>query len=49
MPLTENYVMYHLLKAADTEVKNNFLKFAIKVESNCYGYRLINSDVCGLG
>jgi hypothetical protein len=41
--------VYHLLKATDTEVENNFLKSAIKVERNCYGYWLKNSDACCLG
>lgn len=38
--------MYHLLKAVNTKVENNFLKFIIIVESKMYGYWLISDDVC---
>lgn len=41
MPLTQIMPVHHLLRAANTEVESNFLKNAIKVESNHCGYWLI--------
>ena len=49
MPLTQIMHVYHLPKAANTEVESNFLKSTINVESSHCAYWLVNNDVCYLG
>ena len=49
MPLTQIMHVYHLLKAANTEVESNFLNSIIEFESSQCGYWLVNNDVCCLG
>lgn len=43
--LTQTMRLYHLLKAANTEVVSNFLKSTMEFECSIYRCWLINNDV----